>query len=191
MVKHEESHKFNILQSISIIIIMINLVLKNDKGQISLDYIIGVSLFILAFFFLYNILAGLLLPFQFNSDEVKPMAERISTALAESSSGLAARDATPNIIDKNKVSQLNSSLSDSGDYASLLTEYGLVTGDINYNMHVSLFYFNNTPYPKNGSSALLDAGPIPEKNSNVGMADRAVYLSQDSQILILRVKVWL
>lgn len=172
---------------------MIKRYLKDDRGQISIDYIIGTSLFIVAFFFLYTVLAGLLLPFQLNSDEVKPMAERVSVALVESAgkNGLAIKDSDPNIIQKEKVLILNDSLNNIDTYNQALIEYGLTTSDINYKMHVSLHYFNNTLYPRDSYSALLDTGPIPEDNSNVGMAERAVYLSPDSQILKLQVKVWL
>ncbi len=166
--------------------------LKNDRGQVSLDYIIGITVFIVAFLFMYNLLTSLLLPFQLNADEVKPMAERASTVLAESSGGLAISESNPNVIDMEKVKQLNSDLNDPSIYDTKLKELGLSTTNINYNINVSLRYINNTLYPGIMSTVpLLKAGKTPDEYSNVGKTTRLVYLSQDSQILILDVKVWL
>jgi len=166
--------------------------LENDRGQVSLDYIIGITIFIVAFLFMYNLLTSLLLPFQLNADEVKPMAERASTVLVESSSGLATSESNPNVIDMDKVKQLNDDLNDPLLYDTKLRELGLSTTNINYNINVSLRYINNTLYPGIMPSVpLLKAGHIPDESSNVGKITRIVYLSQDFQILLLDVKVWL
>jgi len=164
--------------------------LENERGQVSLDYIIGITIFIVAFLFMYNLLTSLLLPFQLNSDEVKSMAERASTVLVESSSGLAISESNPNVIDKGKVVQLNSSLNNPSMYNTMLINLGLSTTNINYNINVSLRYINNTLYPS-PANPVLKAGPAPDEYSNVGKITRIVYLSQDSQRLILEVKVWL
>ena len=166
--------------------------MQNERGQVSLDYIIGITLFIVAFLFVYNLLTSLLLPFQLNADEVKPMAERASTVLVESSSGLAISESNPNVIDIEKVRQLDSDLNDPSIYETKLRELGLSTANINYNINVSLRYINNTLYPGIMPSVpLLNAGKTPDDSSNVGKITRVVYLSQQSQILILDVKVWL
>jgi len=167
--------------------------MQNERGQVSLDYIIGITLFIIAFLFVYNLLTSLLLPFQLNADEVKPMAERASTVLVESSSGLAISESNPNVIDMDKVIQLDSDLNDPSIYDTKLKELGLSTTNINYNINVSLRYINNTLYPdpSNSFRSLLKAGKTPDESSNVGKITRVVYLSQNSQILILDVKVWL
>lgn len=166
--------------------------LQNERGQVSLDYIIGTTLFIIAFLFMYNLLTSLLLPFQLNVNEVKPMAERASMILAESSSGLAVSESNPNVIDWDKAIQLNDNLKDPSIYNTELEELGLSTTNINYNINVSLRYINNTLYPGIMPSVpLLNSGKIPDESSNVGKIKRIVYLSQKSQILILEVKVWL
>lgn len=166
--------------------------MQNERGQVSLDYIIGITLFIIAFLFMYNLLTSLLLPFQLNADEVKPMAERASMVLAESSSGLAISESNPNVIDMDKVIQLNDDLKNPSIYDTKLEELGLSTTNINYNINVSLRYINNTLYPGIMPLVpLLNAGKTPDESSNVGKIIRVVYLSQESQILILDVKVWL
>ena len=164
--------------------------MQNDAGQVSLDYLTGITIFILAFIFLYNILNSLLLPFQYNSDEVKPLAERAAIILAESSDGLAASATSPNIIDKTKIIQLNSDLNDPVIYSDKRAKLGLVNGNLIYNMNVSLRYFNYSLYP-NSSNPLMSGGAIPNDYTNVGQTIRIVYLSQDSKPLMLLVKVWI
>ncbi len=166
---------------------------KNETGQVSLDYIIGITIFIVAFLFMYNLLTGLLLPFQINAGEVVPMAERASTVLVESSSGLAISESNPNVIDMDKVKQLNSDLNNPSLYETKLIQLGLTTTNINYNINVSLRYINNTLYPNPAfpSLPLLRAGATPDERANVGKITRVVYLSQGSQTLLLDVKVWL
>lgn len=163
---------------------------KDDKCQVSLDYVIAISIFILSFFFLFSVLSNLFLPFQFNSDETKSMADRISTILVETFNGIAISDSSPNIVDKQKITQLNSDLKNNITYESKRDQLGLLTSTLKYNINVSLRYFNNTLYP-NSISPLLLAGAIPDESSNLGQTVRIVYLSQDSNKLILVVKVWL
>lgn len=160
----------------------------NDRGQVSLDYIIAITIFIFSFLFMYNLLTGLLLPFQINAGEVVPMAERASTVLAESSSGLAISESNPNVIDLDKAKWLNSSLNDPSQYDNMLSQLGLSTTNINYNINVSLRHINNTLY-KNLGKTVLNAGRVPDDYSNVGKITRVVYLYPD--ILLLDVRVWL
>ena len=171
-----------------IMIMIRNLV--NDDGQISLDYVIGVSIFVVSFFFLYNILTSLFLPFQSNSNENKPMADRASMVLIESTSGLAVSESSPNIIDKTKIVQLGADLNNPLTYDGTRAKLGLVTSNLKYNLNISLRYFNNSLYP-NSSYPILMAGSTPDEYTNVAQTMRVVYLSQDSKRLMLVVKVWL
>jgi len=162
----------------------------DDKAQVSLDYVIAVSIFILSFFFLLSVISNLFLPFQFNSDETKSIADRISTILVETNNGIAISDSSPNIVEEQKIMQLNDDLNDNVTYEIKRAQLGLLTSTLNYNINVSLRYFNNTPYPSSINPLLL-AGAIPDESSNLGKTVRIVYLSQDSKKLILIVKVWL
>lgn len=164
--------------------------IESDNGQVSLDYIVGITTFIFAFIFLYNILNTLLLPLQFNSDEVKPLADRTAMILVESPSGLAVDAKSPNIIDRTKTVQLNTILNDPSSYDEKRTELGLINGNLKYNFNVSLSYFNYSLYP-NSSNPLMLGGAVPTENTNVGQAIRLVYLPQDSRRLMLIVKVWI
>ena len=41
----------------------------NTEGQVTIDYLIGITIFIVALFFIFQYSAGLFTPFQSNSDE--------------------------------------------------------------------------------------------------------------------------
>lgn len=180
---------------ILIILIMRNRkYLMNDAGQISLDYIVGISTFIISFFFLYSTLTSLFLPFQFSSNELQPMAERASVLLVESAGWLAIDSSNPNIIDTTKVVDLNSRLNDPLEYDDALSRLGLKTSKLNYSLNVSLMNpEDNTLYsnPSNPSIPLLVGGEVPDDTTKVGQVIRYVYLKQDSKRLKLSVKVWL
>jgi len=162
---------------------------NDDKGQVSIDYIIGISIFIMTFFFLYNILTSLFLPFQSNSDEIKAIADRVGTVLVESSgsNGLAIGASSPNILDKTKVTQLNNNLNNS--YDDRQDKLGLTTSVMKYNLNVSLRYLNNSLYP-NSTNPLLLGGPARGDYTNVAQTIRLIYLEQDSKRLQLVVEVW-
>jgi hypothetical protein len=166
-----------------------------ESAQVSLDFIIGMSTFIVAIFFIYSILNSLFIPFQSTSDESKAMADRVSTVLVESpntANGLANSASNPNILDKSNIVQLNNDLSDSNSitYQDKTNNLGLNTSNVRYKLNVSLRYFNFSIYP-NESSPLLLAGEISDEYASTAQTLRFVYISADSQRLILLVKVWL
>jgi len=159
------------------------------EGLISIDYITGISIFILSFFFLFNILTSMFIPFESTSDEVKAMSNRISTVLAESSTGIITSATSPNIIDPAKVSQFNESLNDPSKSDAIMAQLGLYSGETNYKLNVSLNYLNGSIYIA-GSKPMLLGGPLPDEFTNVALTSRIVYLPSDSRMLMLKVKVW-
>jgi hypothetical protein len=164
-----------------------------DSAQVSLDFIIGMSTFIVSIFFLYSILNGLFVPFQSTSDESKAMADRVCTVLVESpntTNGLAISALNPNILDKSSIVQLNNDLINTITHKNKLNNLGLMTSTLKYKMNVSLRYFNYSLYP-NASSPLLLGGEISDEYTSTAQTIRFVYLPADSQRLMLLVKVWL
>lgn len=163
----------------------------NDcEGLISIDYIVGISIFILSFFFLFNILTSMFIPFESTSDEVKAMSNRIGTILAESPSGLITNGLSPNIIDPAKVSEFNSSLNDPLEFDTMMAELGLHSSEVEYKLNVSLNYVNGSVY-RVGSNPMLLGGPPSDEYTNVAKTSRIVYLPSDSKMLLLEVRVWL
>ena len=163
----------------------------NDcEGLISIDYIVGISTFILSVFFLFNILSSMFIPFESTSDEVKAISNRIGTILVESPGGLITNALSPNIIDPTKVSGFNESLNNPSEFETKMAELGLHSSETKYKLNVSLNYINGSVY-MTGSNPMLLGGPPSDEYTNVAKTSRIVYLSSDSMMLLLEVKVWL
>lgn len=160
------------------------------EGLVSIDYIVGVSIFILSFFFLFNILTSMFIPFESTSDEVKAMSNRIGTILAESPDGLITNALAPNIIDPSKVTEFNESLNDPLEFDTKMAELGLHSSEVKYKLNVSLNYVNGSVYMA-GSNPMLLGGPSSDEYTNVAKTSRIVYLPSDSRMLLLEVRVWL
>lgn len=164
--------------------------INNCEGLVSIDYIVGISIFIISIFFLFNVLTSMFIPFESTSDELKAMSNRISTTLVESPSGLITNALNPNIIDPAKVSELNESLNDPSKFDAKMAELGLYSDETKYKLNISLNYINGDVY-KIGSNPMLLGGSLPDEYTNVAKTSRIVYLPSDSRMLMLEVKVWL
>lgn len=164
--------------------------INNCEGLVSIDYIVGISIFIISIFFLFNVLTSMFIPFESTSDELKAMSNRISTTLVESPSGLITNALNPNIIDPAKVSELNESLNDPLKFDAKMAELGLYSAETKYKLNISLNYINGDVY-KIGSNPMLLGGSLPDEYTNVAKTSRIVYLPSDSRMLMLEVKVWL
>jgi|GEM_PF-764773 len=163
------------------------LYLREDKGQISLDFIAGTVIFMVTFMFLFQTLTSLFVPFVSNSDEIKSMADRVAMTLAESTDGLADSPTENNIISVNRAIELNDQMS--LDYNGVLEEYGLSSDNTKYNLNLSLRETDGSIYQYQGN-IVLNNGPVSPVTANVAQTSRIVYIEQDDIITILYVRVW-
>lgn len=163
--------------------------LKEDKGQISLDFIAGTVIFMVTFMFLFQTLTSLFVPFVSNSDEIKSMADRVAMTLAESTNGLADSPTENNIISLNRAIELNDQMNTTSGYNDLLEDFGLSSDNIKYNLNISLRETDNTIYEYQGTD-VLNNGPVSPVTANVAQTSRIVYIEQESDIAILYVRVW-
>jgi hypothetical protein len=83
---------------------------KDTSGQMSIDFLAGVAIFLIALLFVFAFIPGMFTSFQSNSDELTMAADRVSTELVENI--LVTNGSTPNVIDSNKVVSLDTSLND-------------------------------------------------------------------------------
>ena len=169
---------------------MIKKEINNCEGLISIDYIVGISIFIISIFFLFNVLTSMFIPFESTSDEVKAMSNRIGAILVESQSGLITNGLSPNIIDPVRVSEFNESLNNPLEFDAKMAELGLHSNETKYKLNISLNYINGSIY-MSGSSPMLLGGSLSDQFTNVAKTSRIVYLPSDSRMLMLEVKVWL
>ncbi|MEL4305499.1 DUF7287 family protein [Methanococcoides sp. LMO-2] len=155
----------------------------NDEGQVTIDYLMGITIFIVALFFIFQYSAGLFTPFQSNSDEVTLVADRVATSITEKE--ISAGDIrTPNLIDGNKTNDYFDNKLSSGYYTEI-EDLGLRGEYHRYDLNVTL---------ENSTQMLKMAGePLPLSN-NIGQTKRVVLIEDtvtgETETAILSVRVW-
>jgi len=180
---------------ITTIVIMIS-----EKGKLSLDLLVGVSIFMFAFIFIAQLLPSV---FAGTRSEISlgQEAYKVSVLLAETSGrwsngtvngtdwedhwsdanvaflpGLAIK---PNHLSYKKIKALRDAIS--SNYTKVREMLGLKTPNKEYNFHVSLEMLNSTPYKRiplrdSNGSVVLDEGPIP--SGQVLRFERIVWIDE-------------
>ena len=170
----------------------------DDCGQVSIDFMIAMVIFVLTIAFTFRILTGMFVPFISNTDDLQATADRISVQLVEDSCGLVYDGNFPNVLLLNgsgSVYELNNDLKN--DYTDVQKALGLVHviggGEWSNDVNVSLTYFNNTAYPV-GSPPLLQGGPPVLDYDIIAQTKRIVTINRNAtslgETLVLSVKVW-
>lgn len=161
--------------------------MKNDYAQITIDYIAGMGIFLLAVFFVFQFVYGLFIPFQSNSNEATLAADRAATAVVERF--LHAKSGELNVIEQGKLYYfINTRLSysDQTSYNSVLRELGLFSNETVFDLNMSVAYVNGTLMNQNGP-ALTD-------NTDIGQTKRLVLIVNSStgynETAIISVRVW-
>jgi hypothetical protein len=164
--------------------------MKEDSAQINIDYLTGVSIFLLAVAFVFQFMNGLFIPFQSGSDEVTLAANSAGTILVERML-VADRSGTINVIDQGKLNYfINSKLNQSNltAYDNTLLELGLFSNDTVRDVNVSVA---NLTYPDNPMS---QNGPELPQNIDIGQNKRLILIVNSStgynETAIISVRVW-
>lgn len=153
----------------------------DENGQITLDYLVGITIFLLALVFVFQYTTGLFTPFESSSDEVTMIADRIATTVVEDriSSGDSR---TCNIVSSSLLNdfftQLNSSYSSTQDSLGLNGTFFL------YDLNISL---------ENGTKVISCAGKNLPEAGNIGQTKRVVLVEDsygNTQNAILSFRVW-
>ena len=155
----------------------------NDKGQVTIDYLISITIFLFAIFFVFQYISGLFTPFESNSDEVTLLADRVSTLVVENI--MSAGDvAVPNLIVSTKVDGFFTLMDDS--YEDTRSFLGLDGTYVDYDINVTM---------ENESSGIIKtAGAVLPSVGNVGQTKRIVlFMDANTEVTekrILSVRVW-
>jgi hypothetical protein len=154
---------------------------SDSNGQLSIDFLLGVTIFIMAFLFLFIAIPSLFTPFQSNSDELTMIADRIGTLLVESEFAMTSDtgEPMPAIANMSKVEELNDTLNDNSPTTDGTVELdkrielGLGNGNSAYHLQVIFEKCNNTneTITKFAIPNNVDPG-----NQNVGQSRRFVLL---------------
>jgi hypothetical protein len=167
----------------------------NDEGQVTIDYLIGITIFIVALFFIFQYTAGLFTPFQSNSDEVTLVADRLATSITENK--ISSGDInTPNLIDENRTGNYFYLLSTSSGYTNETKNLGLRGEYHRYNLNVTLG--NSSGIIKlattNHGEITGASGSTLPLSGNIGQTKRIVLIENtetgQTETAILSVRVW-
>lgn len=153
----------------------------DESGQITLDYLVGITIFLLALVFVFQYAAGLFTPFESSSDEVTMIADRVATTVVEDR--ISAGDSqTSNMVDSSLMDDFFTQLNTS--YRSTQDSLGLNGTLFRYDLNVSL---------ENGTKVLSCAGKILPHAGNIGQTKRVVLVEDSSgniHTAILSFRVW-
>ncbi|MDF1533902.1 MAG: hypothetical protein P1P69_05300 [Methanosarcinaceae archaeon] len=155
----------------------------NDKGQVTIDYLISITIFLFAIFFVFQYISGLFTPFESNSDEVTLLADRVSTLVVENI--MSAGDvAVPNLVTSTETDAFFTLLN--VDYGGTRTSLGLDGTYVDYDVNVTM---------ENESSGIIkSAGAVLPSVGNVGQTKRIVlFINADTGVTekrIVSIRVW-
>jgi hypothetical protein len=154
----------------------------DSKGQMTIDYLISIVIFLLAMVFVFSYTSGIFTPFQSNSDEVTLIADRVSIAIVEKRMS-AGDEAVPNLVNETKMKHFFTELDT--NYQSTIDSLGMNGSYLRYDLNVTA---------ENSSGPFYAEGkPIPPQ-VNVGQTRRIVLCkdenSESTEIIILSFRVW-
>lgn len=162
---------------------------KCDSAQISIDYIAGIGIFILAITFVFQFMFTIFAPFQSNSDEITLAADRASTIIVERLIK-ADRSGTLNVVDQGKLDQFNNSklnYSNQTTYKNTLSEIGLISREMSYDLNMTV------SYPNNGTLLYKSGAALPT-HTDIAQTKRFVLITNSStgynQTAYISVRVW-
>lgn len=154
----------------------------DSKGQITIDYLISITIFLFAVVFVFNYTSGIFTPFQSNSDEVTLIADRVSTTMVEKRLSLGD-ESTPNLIGEKEVDNFFTELN--LNYDPLIDSLGMNGSYLRYNLNVTL---------ENSTAVINAAGKQIPVGVNVGQTKRIVLLKDENtgntELLIMSFRVW-
>lgn len=162
--------------------------MKSDSAQITIDYLAGIGIFLLAVVFVFQFVYGLFIPFQSGSDKATLAADRASTILVEQMLHADTSGAL-NVIDQGKLYYFNNTqlnYANQNNYKNTTIQLGLFIKQTVFDMNVSVAYLNGTVMNQSGP-------PLPD-NTDTAQTKRLVLIINSStgynQNATLSVRVW-
>jgi hypothetical protein len=155
----------------------------DEKGQITIDYLISITIFLFTVVFVFNYTSGIFTPFQSNSDEVTLIADRVSTTLIENRLSLGD-ESTPNLVSKREVDNFFTELNGT-NYNDIIDSLGMNGSYLRYDLNVTL---------ENSTAVIDSAGEVIPVGVNVGQTKRIILLKDESsgntETLVMSFRVW-
>lgn len=171
---------------------------KDTSAQMGLDFLLGISVFLVAFIFVFAFIPGLFVPFVSNSDELTMTADRASIILTCDILAKSDSDGIhPSILDARKIAAFDASMSDPVQNRQIRSSMGLnMSGNELYNLEIVFEIQDNpTPYIINsGESAANLIGNIGQSKRFVMIRNPDAPIGQadnyPGRMAIMTVRVW-
>jgi hypothetical protein len=168
---------------------------SNERAQTTIDYMAGMSIFLLTVTFVFQFMTSLFAPFQTASDDVTLAADRASTVLVERLL-IADKSGALSIIDDGKLIYFNNTRlnytnktidsNNKTNYQNVLDDLGLLSEHIIYDMNMSVTDLNG--------SKMYISGPELLENVDIGQTRRLVLIVNSTtgyqKRAIVFVRVW-
>ena len=168
---------------------------SEERAQTTIDYMAGMSIFLLTVAFVFQFMNSLFAPFQTTADDVTLAADRASTVLVERLL-IADKSGALSIIDEGKLNYFNNTRlnytnktinsNNKTNYQNALDELGLLSEYIIYDMNMSVTDING--------SKMYISGPELLENVDIGQTRRLVLIvnstTGNQTRAILYVRVW-
>ncbi len=157
--------------------------LPDNQGQLNIDYLAGIGIFLLTILFIFQSTYNLFIPYTTPSDEVGPMAEKTADAILKHLSEKKTTGGINVVKETNLTKFLGELGSGTGtEYQRWREKLGLVGDVYSYNFNVRIgTEEKGLPTPQVG---------------NVGRSERVILLRNtdnsgtDGEIAVLTVRVW-
>lgn len=153
----------------------------DDNGQITVDYLVGITIFLLSLVFVFQYTNGLFTPFESSSDEVTMIADRVATTVVEDRISIGDPQ-TSNMVSSSLMADLFTQLDT--NYISTRNLLGLNGTFFCYDLNVSL---------ENSTKIISCAGRTLPQVGSIGQTKRIVLVDDNSgntQTAILSFRVW-
>jgi len=154
----------------------------DSKGQMTIDYLISITVFLLAVVFVFSYTSGIFTPFQSNSDEVTLIADRVSTNIVEKRMS-AGDEGLPNLINDTKMNDFFTELDT--NYEPTIDSLGMNGSYLRYDLNVTA---------ENSTDIIYAAGEQIPPRVNVGQTRRIILCRDDdtgdTDMIILSFRVW-
>ncbi|MCS3923364.1 DUF7287 family protein [Methanosalsum natronophilum] len=156
----------------------------NDRGQLTIDYLVAIIIFMAAVFFVLQYTASLYLPFHSSSDDVNIIIDRISGNVMEqriSESDLESGY----VISPSKKQSFFTDLNN--DYDSVREELGLIGSHRSYDINISVIDSSNNVISTSGA-------PVPSRG-DIGQIRRiGLYANPTSEsgheLVSISFRIW-
>ncbi len=164
--------------------------MNGDKAQTTIDFLAGISIFLITVTFVFQFMYALFLPFQSGSDEVSLAADRVATVIVERMLTLD-NALTSNVIDQRKLIYFNNTKLNQSNvtvYQDTLHELGLLSDENVFDLNITV---SNITTPNN---LTYRSGPQLPDTADIGQTKRLVIIVNPStgynMTAYFSVRVW-